>query len=148
MRRLFSMLCLAGLLPGLAAAAAPLPSLICDLRFSSGLVLPGVPVASTAAQQERGLSQRDSAGPGLLFTWPAAARRVFWMHDTRMPLTVGFFDAAGRLFDIEDMAPLSDVYHLSPGPASAALELAQGQFQAHRLAVGVRLVGRSCRPAP
>jgi uncharacterized membrane protein (UPF0127 family) len=66
------------------------------------------------------------------------------MRETRIPLTVGFFDKAGRLFEIVDMQPDTDNLHFSTRPAAAALELEQGQFQAHGLAEGVMLIKRKC----
>lgn len=122
------------------------PTEACTLRFSNGTTLDAVPVARTPEQQGRGLSKRDDAGRGMLFTWDKAEPRVFWMRDTRIPLTIGFLNDTGLLFAIEDMEPETDVYHFSIEPASDALELAQGQFQAHGLKEGVRLVGRTCSP--
>ncbi|AIV73609.1 hypothetical protein X994_6617 (plasmid) [Burkholderia pseudomallei] len=125
---------------------AATPTEVCTLHFSGGVTLADVPVAKTQEQQARGLMHRDDVGPGMLFSWPDAAERVFWMHNTPSPLSIGFFDAAGQLFAIKDMQPNSDEYHFSGQPAQDALELAQGQFQARGLAIGTRLVSRDCRP--
>lgn len=122
------------------------PEEACDLYFSNGMTLLGVPVAKTIAQQSKGLAKRDDVGPGLLFSWAKAEPQVFWMRDTWVPLSVGFFDDTGRLFAIEDMQPETDEYHFSIKPVSDALELAEGQFQAYGLKEGVRLVGRTCSP--
>lgn len=122
------------------------PSDACDLHFSNGVVLRGVPVARTKAQRARGLSRRDSAGNGLLFIWDKPEPRIFWMHETRMPLSVGFFDEQGRLFAIEEMQPENDEYHFSFQPATTALELAQGEFKLNHLLPGVRLEMRGCFP--
>lgn len=120
------------------------PGEICDLYFSNGATLTGVPVARTVAQQTRGLAKRDDVGPGMLFTWETAEPRVFWMRDTRVPLSIGFFDDTGLLFAIQDMQPETDDYHYSIKPASDALELEQGQFQVHGLREGDRLIERTC----
>lgn len=80
----------------------------------------------------------------MLFTWETAEPRVFWMRDTRVPLSIGFFDDTGLLFAIQDMQPETDDYHYSIKPASDALELEQGQFQAHGLREGDRLIERTC----
>lgn len=82
----------------------------------------------------------------MLFTWTKAEPRVFWMRNTRVPLSIGFFDETGLLFQIEDMLPATDNRHISIKSASDALELARGQFQAHGLEKGVRLIGRTCSP--
>jgi len=111
----------------------------CDLSFSNGLVLNGVPVARTPMEQSRGLSQRDDVGPGMLFAWPDARPVSFWMKDTYVPLSIGFFDASGVLFSIQDMVPQSLKTHPSVLPALHALELQQGDFQRFGLALGTRL---------
>ena len=46
---------------------------------------------------------------------------------------------------VEDMAPNTDDYHYSAGPATDALELAQGQFARKGLRPGSRLLRRKCR---
>ncbi|MGE4125487.1 MAG: DUF192 domain-containing protein [Pusillimonas sp.] len=102
---------------------------VCTLHFSTGQTLYNVPVAATQAEQERGLSKTHDVDAGMLFTWPQAAPRTFWMRDTWVPLQVGFFDGTGRLFQIEDMEPETDTRHRSAQPAKMALELAQGQYQ-------------------
>ena len=133
----------------LAAAGALLsgPSLAatCNLTFDTGAVLRGVPVAETRAEQSAGLANLDDVGSGMLFAWPTAEPRVLWMHDTRVPLTVGWIDADGVLFGLEDMAPKTDTMHLSMEPAVAALELPRGAFERRGLAAGARLVKRDCQ---
>jgi len=111
----------------------------CDLAFSTGLVLSDVPVARTQDEQSRGLSKRDDIGPGMLFAWPNARPVSFWMKDTFVPLSIGFFDASGVLFSIQDMTPQSLKAHPSVLPALHALELRQGDFQRLGIALGTRL---------
>lgn len=93
----------------------------------------------------QGLMFRDDVGPGMLFSWPSAEQRVFWMHNTPTPLSVGFISADGTLFAIEDMAPETDDYHYSQMPALDALELVQGEFARKGLIPGSRLLGRKCQ---
>jgi len=81
----------------------------------------------------------------MLFSWEAAEPRVFWMHNTHVALSVGFISADGTLFAIEDMAPDTDDYHYSAGPATDALELVQGEFAQEGLRPGSRLLRRECR---
>lgn len=119
---------------------------VCDLTFTGNVQLRGVPVARTKEQQAKGLSNRDDAGPGMLFAFDPPGKLAFWMRDTRIPLTIAFVSDDGILFAIEDMKPESDEYHLSMKPARYALELAQGQFQREGLAVGSRLQKKECRP--
>jgi len=130
---------------GRQQAQAAMPVSACDLHFSNGTVLQGVPVAETIEQQARGLSRLDDPGAGMLFTWANYEPRVFWMRDTNIPLSVGFFDKDGLLFAISDMEPNTDTYHFSVLPAADALELGAGDFGRQGLNVGVRLVGRECQ---
>lgn len=118
----------------------------CDLFFTGNVQLRGVPVARTKQQQAKGLSNRDDAGPGMLFAFDPPGKLAFWMRDTRIPLSIAFASEDGTLFAIEDMQPESDEYHLSMRPAKYALELAQGQFKRSGLAVGSRLTKKECRP--
>lgn len=93
-----------------------------------------------------GRFKRDDAGTGMLFSWTSAEPRIFWMRDTWIPLTLGFFDEDGLLFSIQNMQPESDDYHFSIQPALNALELSLGQFEIHDLREGVRMSARICSP--
>lgn len=117
-----------------------------DLTFTGNVQLRGVPVARTKEQQAKGLSNREEAGPGMLFVFDPPGKLAFWMRDTRIPLAIAFVSDDGILFVIEDMKPESDEYHLSMKPARYALELAQGQFEREGLAVGSSLLKVDCRP--
>jgi len=116
----------------------------CTLSFSNGLRLPSVPVARTQTEQSRGLSNRSDIGSGMLFSWPNARPVSFWMKDTFVPLSIGFFDAAGVLFSIQDMTPQSLKTHPSVLPTLHALEMNQGDFQRLGLALGTRLSLDDC----
>lgn len=115
----------------------------CVLAFSSGTVLRDVALATTPEQQQAGLSNRDSAGQGMLFSWLESKQRVVWMHNTRIPLSVAFIDG-DTITSIIDMEPMTDDYHYSTGTATDALELAQGEFQQHGIDVGSTLTRRDC----
>ncbi len=120
-------------------------SKFCDLRFSNGVLLKSIPVVETFEQQKQGLSHQKHISRGMLFTWPIPAYRVFWMKDTHVPLSVGFFSADGVLFQIEPMHPNTETYHFSNKPATAALELPTGEFQKRKLVIGSRLLSTHCR---
>jgi uncharacterized membrane protein (UPF0127 family) len=118
---------------------------VCELFFTGDISLAGVPVARTSPQQAKGLSNRDDAGPGMLFAFEEPGKLAFWMRDTRMPLSIAFISEDGAIFAIEDMTPGCHEYHLSVKPAKYALELRQGQFDQKGLTVGSRLMKQECR---
>lgn len=76
-----------------AGGGAPAPS--------PSLRLDGVPfrpeLALTPARHQRGLMFRRTApADGMLFVFPRATSGGFWMKNTLVPLTIVFFDTAGR----------------------------------------------------
>ena len=67
----------------------------------ASLRLDGVPfrpeLALTSTQQQRGLMFRKRApADGMLFVFPRATSGGFWMKNTLVPLTIVFFDTAGK----------------------------------------------------
>ena len=98
-----------------------------------------VEVASTPATRACGLSHRDQLDPerGMLFVFPEAAPRKFWMKDTRIPLSIAFLDVDRRVLNLLDMTPLdTDPHYPSAGDSAYALEVNQGWFEAHGIASG------------
>ena len=88
-----------------------------------------VEVASTGPQREVGLMFRkhldDNAG--MIFVFPDAAPRNFWMHNTPIPLDMIFADAAGRVIGIVANAePYSDKLLGVEGKAEYVLEVNGG----------------------
>lgn len=115
-----------------------------SIRTAAGQVHLVVEVASTEAERQYGLMNRDSLAPdaGMLFVFrpPANAQRVgFWMKDTRIPLSVAFVEPSMIIESIQDMAPLSTQVHYAPRDYAYALEVNKGFFQAHGIATGDRL---------
>ncbi len=98
-----------------------------------------VEIASTAAQQAKGLSGRRTLGKGrgMLFTLPSARPTSFWMNKTHIPLDMIFIRADGRIAKIaENRRPLSRERVLSGGPVSKVLEVAAGTARRLRLMPG------------
>ena len=118
--------------------------------FSCGAALPVIPLklgsaeiqvelATTPATRACGLSNRDRLDPdkGMLFVFPEAAPRAFWMKDTHVALSIAFLDAERQVINIHDMVPLqTDERYPSDGPARYALEVNVGGFAAHEIGVG------------
>ncbi len=60
----------------------------------------------------------------------------FWMKDTSIPLAVAFVSMDGGILDIQDMVPFSTLVHNVDEPYLFALEVNQGWFHEHGVAVG------------
>lgn len=101
----------ARLLVGIVIAAA-----LAAITVRSGtastpqLKLDGVPfrpeLALTSPQQQRGLMLREKApADGMLFVFRTATSGGFWMKNTLVPLTIVFFDTAGRRVRKLSMTP-------------------------------------------
>lgn len=106
-----------------------------------------VEIADEPSERSRGLMYRDTLGAddGMLFVYPDAAERSFWMHNTRIPLSIAYLDAQGRIVHLADMQPLSDTSVPSGAPAAYALEVNAGWFTRHGVRVGDVVKGL---PAP
>jgi len=66
-----------------------------------------VEVAETPEQQMRGLMYRTELAEdhGMVFLFPRATDAGFWMKNTKIPLSIAFFDQNGRIVRILDMDP-------------------------------------------
>lgn len=98
-------------------------------------------IADTCEKRGKGLMGRTSLeeGKGMLFVYDRAQRLTFWMKETLIPLSIGFFDEQKTLIKILDMdPPIGDslVKYRSTAPARYALEVPQGWFERHRIQVG------------
>ena len=74
------------------------------------LKLDGVPfrpeLALTSGQQQRGLMFRKKApADGMLFVFSRATSGGFWMKNTLVPLTIVYYDTAGRRVRRMSMTP-------------------------------------------
>jgi hypothetical protein len=91
-------------------------------------------LARTAAQQAQGLMHRtDLAGHvGMLFVFTDDSSESFYMRNTPMPLSIAWFDSAGRFVSSTDMAPCADRSDCPTYAAARAyryaLEVPRGQL--------------------
>jgi len=131
-------------LAALVVNGAASAMLNCDILFSNGVQLQNVPAAKTTEEQARGLSNIQDAGNGMLFLWDTASPQIFWMKDTLVPLSIGFFSSNGTLFSIQDMEPNTEKYHYSILDVQNALELPQGKYKELDLTVGINLTKVEC----
>lgn len=102
-----------------------------------------VETATTPAQRQRGLMERETLGAngGMLFVFEVADRHCFWMRNTPQPLSIAFIDDAGRIVGLADMAPDSDTRHCPARPVRYALEVARGGFARRAIVPGMRVDG-------
>jgi len=97
-----------------------------------------VEVVATQAERARGLMYRKHLGnnDGMLFVYPDTAPRSFWMKDTTLPLSIAFINKRGKILRIREMTPLDIKPVKSVVPASYAVEVNRGWFEANGVAVG------------
>lgn len=126
-----------------AHAADVLPT----MRVQLGPAPLTVEVAATLDAQRTGLMFRRSlpADRGMLFAFSQPRPMCYWMKNTIMPLSIAFIapaHGAQRVTAIADMQPNTLAVHCSPGPAQFAIEVPQGWFARHGVAVGALLATR------
>jgi uncharacterized membrane protein (UPF0127 family) len=126
------------------AQAAALPM----VRLTVGTGTLDVEVASNKAQRSLGLMNRTAMpeSRGMLFVYPAPAYFCMWMKNTKIPLSVAFIDAQGRVINIEDMAPQTETNHCTQRNATYALEANQGWFTSHGVSAGSQIIGLEKAP--
>lgn len=100
-----------------------------------------VEVADSSEERARGLMFRDELPPdaGMVFLVEDATSGGFWMKNTRIPLSIAFWDRKQRILSILDMEPCQEdscpVYY--PGVTwTGAVEVNQGFFDLHGVQVG------------
>ncbi|WP_408605340.1 DUF192 domain-containing protein [Leptospira alstonii] len=95
-----------------------------------------VEVVNTPADRARGLMYRKFMGEneGMLFVFPQPEYLSFWMKNTRIPLSIAYFNPDKRITDIHDMKPnqTTELYHSSE-KVLYALEVNQGWFAKRKI---------------
>lgn len=106
-----------------------------------------VEIADTQEKTARGLMHRKKLldGTGMLFIFQNEEIRNFWMKNTFIALSIGFFDSKEKLIDIQDMEPVQSEMELniptysSVFPAKYALEVPRGWFKKKKIKLGSSL---------
>jgi uncharacterized membrane protein (UPF0127 family) len=101
-------------------------------------------VAATDEKRHTGLGGRDSlpADGGMLFVYPTAAPRLYWMKDCRFGLDIAFIGPDRRILNVATLGPGADLPNskvpsaTSSGPAGFVLETNVGWFAAHGVRAG------------
>ena len=117
--------------------------------FDKGRILIGkkkikVEVAKTFKDRNQGMMMRTSWGQieGMLFVFKEEKPRSFWMKNTFLPLSIGFFDKNKVLLEIYDLKPSKSMTQKtvdsvsSKKPATYVLEVPKGWFQKNSVDVG------------
>jgi len=97
-------------------------------------------VAATADERAEGLMYRDDVpdGTGMLFVFEDSRPRAFWMANTYVALDIAYMDPSYRIVDVIAMEALDTDTYPSSAPAMFALEVRQGWFAEHGIAVGAQ----------
>ncbi|MEQ1665225.1 MAG: DUF192 domain-containing protein [Bdellovibrionales bacterium] len=103
-----------------------------------------IELAKSEEQQRRGLMHRKklAQNEGMLFQYDEEEVRHFWMKNTFIPLSIGFFDKSRRLIDTQEMIPVVSEQqenipkYQSSRPAKYALEMSKGWFANHQIHIG------------
>lgn len=123
-----------------ASARHPVSGLrVIPLKVGSGAAAHAfrVEVASTFAEQEKGLMFRRSLGPaeGMIFPQAQPRPAAFWMKNTVIPLDIIFIGPDHRIVNVAANAKPYDLTPLySAGPVIGVLEIAGGR--AGQLGIG------------
>lgn len=96
-----------------------------------------VAIADDEIKRQKGLMNRSSWGnwQGMLFVFKDQDRRSFWMKNTQLALSIGFFDKNKVLKEVYDLDPPKSLFQkevdrvFSKSPAQFALEVPRGWFK-------------------
>lgn len=102
-----------------------------------------VEMADNDIRRQRGLMFRErlEENQGMLFIFETEQPLSFWMKNTLIPLSIGYFDRDKKLIDIQEMVPAvvgekKMKTYPSRSPAMYALEMSQGWFSRHKIEKG------------
>ncbi len=105
-------------------------------------------IALSEIQHERGLMFRRSLkkNHGMLFIFKDESIRNFWMKNTIIDLSIGYFNKEKTLIDIQDMKAVTSVLQTeipnypSQGPAMYALEMPANWYTQNKIKLGTKLI--------
>ncbi len=101
-------------------------------------------VADTPDKEATGLMFRDSLPEdhGMIFEFKPPKQAQFWMRNTKIPLSIAFIDASGKVLEIRSMKPFDETNIQSRSDEVAfALEANEGWFARHRVEPGAVVAG-------
>lgn len=102
-----------------------------------------VEIADTDEKRARGLMFRESLlkDHGMLFIFDSERELSFWMKNTLIPLSIGYFDKDKKLLEVQEMSPaiIGEMFprtYKSRKPAMYALEMEKGWFSKNGIKEG------------
>lgn len=118
------------------------------MELSAGINRIEAEVAHTEQARQLGLMHRTTmpAYHGMLFVFPRPSSDCMWMRNTRLPLSVAFIDADGKIINIEDMQPQTETNHCAARPARYSLEMNLNWFKSRGLGPGSTIMGLERAP--
>ena len=129
------------------ASARDLDKLYEKARFRLGKKEFSAYIADDDQKRAQGLMfiEKMPEDTGMLFVFEEERVQGFWMKNTLIPLNIGFFDAAGKLVDAQEMKVEESLLskeiptYQSAGPALFALEMNSKWFEKHKIQKGTKL---------
>jgi len=102
-----------------------------------------VEVADDPTERATGLMYRKTLAvdSGMLFIYPSADIRSFWMENTSLPLSIAFIDSQGVIVNIEKLKPYDRTSVFSKSNALYALEMNRGWFAKNGIETGGKVQG-------
>ncbi|MFK8138917.1 MAG: DUF192 domain-containing protein [Bdellovibrionales bacterium] len=107
-----------------------------------------VEIANTKNSRAKGLMHRKSlpVGKGMLFVYDSERLLSFWMKNTFIPLSIGFFNKDKKLLEIIKMQPVSSLMmkdseipsYQARQLSQFALEVPMGYFEKNNIILGSR----------
>jgi uncharacterized membrane protein (UPF0127 family) len=121
------------------ASAAKLPA----LPLQIGLYIVQAEIAADNESRSSGLMYRTKMenNQGMLFIFERLGVQCFWMKNTLLPLTAAFVNDQGKIVNMSDMSPQTEVPHCSKEPVRYVLEMNQGWFAARGIKEGAVIKG-------
>ncbi|MCS6913308.1 MAG: DUF192 domain-containing protein [Myxococcales bacterium] len=122
-------------------ASQPRPQVVVYPATGARPVTVEVEVARTPEEHARGLMFRRELpeGRGMLFLFPRAEVRRFWMKNTLIPLDILFLDEKLRVVSIEEnTAPHDETGRGPDEPVQYVLEVPAGYARRHGIGPGAR----------
>jgi uncharacterized membrane protein (UPF0127 family) len=110
-----------------------------------------VEVAGRGAGMNLGLMFRETMGEneGMWFEYPDPEFLSFWMHNTKLPLSIAFVRENGVIGNIENMIPYDETSVRSKYESRYALEMNRSWFEKNGIKAGdtIRIGKKSKEPA-